>query len=108
MENTVISHVDQPQVPAVSATGAFIAVFFLAWLALIFVLGARGVFVAPRGAPPLALLIVYTHFSGDGKRLLVLTAEQSIFVMDVTSFSGSSMLHPRSLTRFRKYASGAS
>jgi hypothetical protein len=34
-----------------------VAVFFLAWLALIFVLGARGVFVAPRGAPPLALLI---------------------------------------------------
>ena len=57
MENTVISRLDQPKVPAVSATGAFVAVFFLAWLALIFVLGARGVFVAPRGAPPLALLI---------------------------------------------------
>ncbi|HEY2121772.1 MAG TPA: hypothetical protein VGH37_21500 [Candidatus Acidoferrum sp.] len=57
MENTVISHVDQPKIPAVSATGAFVAVFFLAWLALIFVLGARGAFVAPRGAPPLELLI---------------------------------------------------
>jgi hypothetical protein len=57
MENTIISRVDQPKVPSVSATGAFVAVFFLAWLALIFVLGARGVFVAPRGAPPLALLI---------------------------------------------------
>jgi hypothetical protein len=57
MENTIISRVDQPKVPAVSATGAFVAVFFLAWLALIFALGARGVFVAPRGAPPLALLI---------------------------------------------------
>jgi len=57
MENTVISRVDQPRVPAVSATSAFVAVFFLVWLALIFVLGARGVFVAPRGAPPLALLI---------------------------------------------------
>jgi hypothetical protein len=57
MENTVMSRVDQPGVPAVSGTGAFVAAFFLAWLALIFVLGARGVFVAPRGAPPLALLI---------------------------------------------------
>ena len=57
MANTVISYVDQPKVPAVSGTGAFVAVFFLAWLALIFVLGARGAFVAPQGAPPLALLI---------------------------------------------------
>src|SRR6202162_3756857 len=57
MENTVIWRVDQPKVPAVFGTGAFVAVFFLAWLTLIFVLGARGVFVAPRGAPPLALLV---------------------------------------------------
>jgi hypothetical protein len=57
MKNTVISRVDERKVTAVSGTGAFVAVFFLAWLALIFVLGARGVFVAPRGAPPFALLI---------------------------------------------------
>ncbi|HMI53693.1 MAG TPA: hypothetical protein VK525_19420 [Candidatus Saccharimonadales bacterium] len=57
MENTVVSHVDRPKIPAVSATGTVLAVSFLAWLALIFILGARGVFVAPRGAPPLALLI---------------------------------------------------
>jgi hypothetical protein len=57
MANTVISRVDQPKVPAVSSIGTFVAVFFLAWLALIFVLGARGAFVAPQGAPPLALLI---------------------------------------------------
>jgi len=57
MENTVMSRVDQPKVLAVSGTGAFIAAFFLAWLGLVFILGARGVFVAPRGAPPLALLI---------------------------------------------------
>ncbi len=57
MENIAISHVDQPQVPLPSRTGAFVAAFFLAWLALIFVLGARGAFVAQRGAPPLALLI---------------------------------------------------
>jgi hypothetical protein len=57
MANTVLSRVDQPNVSAVSATGAFVAVFFLVWFVLIFVLGARGVFVAPHGAPPLALLI---------------------------------------------------
>lgn len=57
MENTVMSRVDQPKVPAVSGIDIFVAVFFLGWLALIFVLGARGMFVAPQGAPPLALLI---------------------------------------------------
>jgi len=57
MENTVMSRVDQPKVPAVSGLGTFVAVFFLGWLALIFVLAARGAFVAPQGAPPLALLI---------------------------------------------------
>ena len=57
MENTRISRVYQPKVPAVSGIGVVVAAFFLAWLALIFVLGARGGFIAPRGAPPLALLI---------------------------------------------------
>ena len=57
MENTLMSRVDQPKIPALSAAGAFVAVFFLVWFLLIFVLGARGVFVAPHGAPPLALLI---------------------------------------------------
>lgn len=57
MENTVKSRVGQPKIPAVSSTGASVAFFFLVWLALILVLGAHGVFVAPRGAPPLALLI---------------------------------------------------
>jgi hypothetical protein len=57
MENTMVSHVDQPKVPMVSGTGAFVAIFFLAWFMLIFVLGARGAFVTSQGAPPLALLI---------------------------------------------------
>jgi hypothetical protein len=57
MENILSSRLYQPKVPAVSATRAFVAAFFLAWLALILVLGARGAFVAPHGAPPLALLI---------------------------------------------------
>jgi hypothetical protein len=57
MENTLISRVDQPKVQAVSGIGVVVAAVFLAWLALIFVLGARGAFVAPPGAPPLGLLI---------------------------------------------------
>jgi hypothetical protein len=57
MENTVVSRVYQPKILAVSSTGAFITVFFLAWLALIFGLGTRGAFVAPQGEPPFALLI---------------------------------------------------
>jgi hypothetical protein len=57
MANTVVSRVNQPEVASFSGIGSFVAVFFLVWLALVLVLGARGVFVAPRGAPPLALLI---------------------------------------------------
>lgn len=57
MANTVLAHVDHANVPAVSGTGAFVTTVFLTWLALILVLGARGAFVTPTGAPPLALLI---------------------------------------------------
>jgi hypothetical protein len=57
MENTVASHADQPKIPAISGTGAFVATFFLVWFVLIFVLGARGAFVAPQGGPPLGLLV---------------------------------------------------
>jgi hypothetical protein len=57
MENTAVSRLYQPKVGAVSTAGTFVAVFFLAWLALVVVLGARGAFVAPQGAPPLGLLI---------------------------------------------------
>jgi hypothetical protein len=30
MENVVVSHVDEPRIPTVSGTGAFVAIFF--WL----------------------------------------------------------------------------
>lgn len=56
MANTVSSQVHSPRVPAVSGTGTAVAFFFLAWLGIVLVLGARGAFLAPRGAPPLALL----------------------------------------------------
>jgi hypothetical protein len=57
MANTIVSHVDQPKLPAISGTAAFVAFFFSAWLALVFALGARGAFVARQGAPPLGLLL---------------------------------------------------
>jgi len=57
MANIAVSRVDHPNLPAPSGTGTFIALFFSAWLALVFFLGARGAFVAQRGAPPLALLL---------------------------------------------------
>lgn len=58
MENNSVARVTQPkEIPAVSGIGTSVAVLFLAWLALVFVLGARGVFVGTPGAPPLALLI---------------------------------------------------
>ena len=42
---------------------------------------------------------VYTHFSGDGKRLLVLTADQSIFVMDAATLPNSDVSQVRSLQK---------
>ena len=57
MANTAVTQISEPKTPALSGTGAFVASFFLVWLALILVLGPRGVFVAPAGAPPLALLV---------------------------------------------------
>lgn len=58
MENTVISRADQTEV-SVSSSGVrtFVGAFFFSWSVLIFVLGARGVFGASQGAPPIALLI---------------------------------------------------
>lgn len=57
MENTITTRLYQPKLSAVSGAGVAIAAFFLAWLALVLVLGARGVFDAAPGTPPLALLI---------------------------------------------------
>jgi hypothetical protein len=57
MASTLVSHIDRPRVPAAPGIGRFVAVFFAAWFALVFVLGARGAFVAAPEAPPLALLI---------------------------------------------------
>jgi hypothetical protein len=57
MANTVAARFDESKLPVISGTGAYVASFFLAWLALILVLGARGAFVTPGGGPPLALLI---------------------------------------------------
>src|SRR5947209_9764646 len=57
MANTVVARVDESKLPVLSGTGAYVASFFLAWLVLIFILGARGAFVVAGGGPPLALLI---------------------------------------------------
>ena len=57
MENTFNARIDQSKIPMLSGTGSLVAAFFLAWLGLVFVFGARGAFVAAQGAPPLALLI---------------------------------------------------
>jgi hypothetical protein len=59
MANTVVSHLDAPRLPAASGIRTLVAFLFAAWLALVFVLGARGAFVGQPGAPPLALLISF-------------------------------------------------
>src|SRR5437763_15688198 len=57
MANAVATHTDQPRVSTAPGIGTFVAVFFAAWFALVFVLGARGAFVAAPDAPTLGLLI---------------------------------------------------
>jgi hypothetical protein len=57
MTHSGVSHIDRPALPAPTGMGAAVAVFFLAWLALILVLGSRGAFVAAPGAPPLGLML---------------------------------------------------
>ncbi len=60
MSHIVVAHADESHAPAGPDTGLFVAIVLAFWLALVFWLGAREVFVAPRGAPPLALLIGVT------------------------------------------------
>ncbi|HKV51039.1 MAG TPA: hypothetical protein VJO52_07565 [Gemmatimonadaceae bacterium] len=57
MTNSIAARIDQPNVPAALGTGTFVAACFVAWLAVILLLGANGAFVPAPGAPPLALLI---------------------------------------------------
>ena len=57
MENTVLSQAINLRFRRFPASALLSRVFFLAWFALIFILGAQGAFVAQQGAPPLALLI---------------------------------------------------
>jgi hypothetical protein len=59
MANTVASHLDQSKLPAASGIRTLVAFLFAAWLALVFVLAARGAFVGQPGTPPLALLISF-------------------------------------------------
>ncbi len=57
MANIGLSRIDQPAVPVVSGMGTGVALFFMAWLALVLLLGSRGTFVTTGGAAPLALLL---------------------------------------------------
>jgi hypothetical protein len=57
MSNAVLSHRGRPKSPAVPGAVSLVAAFLAGWLALVFWFGAGGAFVAPRGTPPLALLV---------------------------------------------------
>ncbi|HEY3926841.1 MAG TPA: hypothetical protein VGL89_00580 [Candidatus Koribacter sp.] len=57
MANPAVTPLDRPKLPAASGVGTSVATFFAAWLAIVLLLGARGVFNAAAGRPPLALLI---------------------------------------------------
>ena len=60
MSNAVPLRPEQPLSPVLSGPSLIAALVFGIWFALILFLGAREVFVAPRGAPPLSLLTAFT------------------------------------------------
>src|SRR5262249_34787837 len=60
MSNAVPLHPEQPLSPALSSLRLIAALVFGVWFALVVFLGAREVFVAPRGTPPLSLLTAFT------------------------------------------------
>jgi len=84
MSNAALSQSRQLKSLAARGAGLPVAVALAVWFALVFLLGAAGVFVIPRGAPPLALLISLTtpitvflaaFWISDPFREFVLTAD---------------------------------
>jgi hypothetical protein len=57
MSHTALSHSELLNTRKVSKIGPVVAIALAAWLAVVWVLGARETLVTPRGTPPLALLI---------------------------------------------------
>ncbi|HXZ44035.1 MAG TPA: hypothetical protein VEH53_04340 [archaeon] len=57
MSHVLIAHGDESHASAGPATGALVAIVLAFWLALVLWLGAGEMFVTPRGALPLRLLI---------------------------------------------------
>jgi hypothetical protein len=57
MSNTVISPAVSTEPPAASGAAWATAVFLALWFALVLLLGARGDFVRPAGAPPFPILL---------------------------------------------------
>ncbi|HKA19490.1 MAG TPA: hypothetical protein VKN18_14465 [Blastocatellia bacterium] len=60
MSHAVLSRPDREFFPVHSGPRLVAILVFASWLALVILLGAREVFVAPRGTPPLSLLIAFT------------------------------------------------
>jgi hypothetical protein len=60
MSNAGLSHSHQMKSPLVPGAGLSIALGLAVWFVLVFSLGAREAFVAPRETPPMALLIAVT------------------------------------------------
>ncbi|HWZ72940.1 MAG TPA: hypothetical protein VN326_15900 [Casimicrobiaceae bacterium] len=57
MANLALSHPAEPRSTVPSGTTIFIAAIFVAWFAVVAVVGARGGFVTPPGVPPLPILL---------------------------------------------------
>jgi hypothetical protein len=55
MANLTLSHPAEPRFTVLSETTILVAASVVAWFAIVAVLGARGGFVTPSGAPPLPI-----------------------------------------------------
>src|SRR5262245_42415890 len=102
MSHAVLSRPDREFFPVHSGPRLVAILVFASWLALVILLGAREVFVAPRGTPPLSLLIAFTlpvavflcaYWMSPGFREFVLNADLRFLIgMQAWRFAGFTFL----------------
>ena len=101
MSNSVLLHANSPK-PGAAATGWLVKAALVVWLALVFALGAAGVFPTPRSTPPFPILIalvtpvivfIAAFRFAPAFRELVLTADlRFLTILQAWRFAGFAFL----------------
>ena len=102
MSHAVLSRLDREVSPAHSGPRLVVVLVVASWLALVIFLSAREAFVAPRGTPPLPLLIafalpvvifLFTYWISPGFREFALNADLRFLTgMQAWRFAGFTFL----------------